>query len=121
MTMDAKLKEESDRLIKEDTLAREKGKMPEQVQARRAVAEQFLEMHMPEDSTTARDALLAEMDYERPIRVINAAGMDVEHPKGTGFLGLGGKPAYVLSKRFPPKLAEDPIYALEYFRAAANR
>jgi hypothetical protein len=97
---------------KDDALARGKGASAEQVEARRRVARLFCEIHFAGEAAAAR---LELVDFVMPVATVNGRGVDVENPKGKGILGMGRKPAYWVSERFPPKVAEDPIYALEYY------
>jgi hypothetical protein len=110
---DAKAK--ADALMKDDTLARSKGNAPEQVEARKRVVKLFCEIHLSDEKPPERDARLAKIDYTQPLFPNNVRGLDVEAPKRAGFMGLGRKPAYIVSAKYPPKTAEDPIYALEYY------
>ena len=103
-------KEKAQAQIADDNLARAKGHSPEQVQARQRVAKIFAEMHLPAD---AHAAGLSAIDYAMPLNTVNGRKVDVNNPK-SGFLGLGRRPAYLVSTRFAPKKPEDPIYALEY-------
>lgn len=100
--------------MSDDTLARNKGNAPEQVEARKRVARLFCELHLPEEAVPARDARLAGIDYALPVATTNARGIDVNNPKA-GFLGMGRKPTYILSAKYPPKTDQDPLYALSCF------
>jgi hypothetical protein len=73
----------------------------------------FCEIHFGKSEGHA--GRLAEVDYALPVATVNGHGVDLVNPKGKEFFGMGRKPAYWVSERFPPKTAEDPIYALEYF------
>jgi len=105
----------ADGWMKDDTLARTKGSLPEQVEARKRVARLFCQIHLPDEKPPERDARLAVIDYTQPLFPNNARGIDINAPKSTGFLGMGRKPAYIVSVKFPPRKPDDPVYALEYF------
>ena len=96
-------------MIADDNLARAKGHSPEQVEARQRVARLFARMHLKDQ------APLAAIDFTQPLTSLNAQKIDVANPKSKGFLGLGNKPAYLVTQNFPPKKPDDPLYALEYF------
>jgi hypothetical protein len=100
---------------KDDTLARTKGKTPEQIEARKRVAALYLELHYPQVKPDEIQNVLAVIDYEMTVSTTNGRYVDLEKPKGTGFMGFGRKPQYLVSKAYPPKEEKDPIYALEYF------
>ena len=108
-------KAKADAWTKDDALARAKGNTPEQIEARKRVAKLFCEIHLPDEKPADRDARLAKIDYTQPLFPNNARGIDVNAPKGTGFLGMGRKPSYLVSVKYPPQKPEDPIYALEYY------
>jgi hypothetical protein len=103
----------------DDALARAKGAAPEQVAARQRVAKLFCEIHFTAESAEVRAGHLASIDYSAPLAPINARTVDPQNPKAKGLFGLGRKPAYLVSARFPPRKPEDPIYALEYFPVKA--
>jgi hypothetical protein len=102
-------KAQADLWNQQHTLARAKGKTPEQVAARREVVELFCRVHLPADPPPTT------IDYQQPIAVINGRTVNTENPKATGFLGLGPKPLYLVSKAIPPKTDQDPIHCLEFF------
>jgi hypothetical protein len=102
----------ADACLKDHDLARAKGQSPEQIQARHRVLKVFCEQHLPSESP---ETFAARVDFSQPLLSTNARGIDLNNPKSKGFLGLGRKPAYLLSQRFPPKTDTDPLYALEYF------
>jgi hypothetical protein len=104
----------ADAWLKQDLVARSKGSSPEQIEARKGVARLFCEMHFPADTPAARDARLAQIDYTQPLSPANGRTVDTGNPKASGFLGMGRKPAYLVSAQFLPKKPEDPIYALQY-------
>jgi hypothetical protein len=108
-------KVKADQLLQDHDLGRAKGQSPEQIAARKRVVEVFLEQHLPEEPAEALATLKAGVDYTQPLVSTNARGIDIAKPKGKGFLGMGRKPAYLLSKRFAPRGESDPMYALEYF------
>jgi hypothetical protein len=101
----------------DDALARSKGATPEHAAARQRVAALFCDTHLPAEPAAARAARLAKIDYASPVVTTNARGVDVSNPRAKGFLGIGRKPAYLLSEKYPPKGPDDPIYALEYLPA----
>jgi hypothetical protein len=105
----------ADGLMKDDALARAKGKTPEQIEARKRVAAVFCELHLSQQKPEEIQALLAAMDYDMTVSTTNGRNVDLENPKGSGFLGLGRKPVYLQSKAYPPADDQHPIYALEYF------
>ena len=109
---DAQAKAEA--MKKDDTLARSKGSAPEQVEARKRVAKLFCEIHFPNDKPEQVEARLAAFDYTQTVTTANGRSKKLEEPRG-GFLGLGRKPSYLVSERFPPKTESDPLYVLEYF------
>ena len=110
-----KAKAKAAQMQNDDKLARAKGSSPEQLIARQHVAAFFREAHCPTDAPEVRAAHLAAIDYGAPVATINGRTVDLQSPRAKGLLGLGRKPAYWVSERFPPKSAEDPIYALEFF------
>jgi hypothetical protein len=105
----------ADALQKDHALALAKGHSPEQIEARKRVYKTFSEQHLPQEKPENIQALAAAIDYTQPLVSMNARGIDVNNPKSKGMLGLGRKPAYLLSQQFPPKTDADPLYALEYF------
>lgn len=105
----------ADRFMKDDQLSRSKGKTPEHIEARKRVAALFCELHLAHETPEAVKSHLDAIDYTMPLGPTNARGIDLEHPKGAGFLGMGRKPAYLASKEFAPKSENEPIYALEYY------
>jgi len=105
----------SDVWLKDDALARAKGAAAPQLAARQRVARLFCDIHLAAETEDARAAHLACIDYAAPVATVNARNIDVQNPRAKGLLGLGRKPAYLVSARFPPQKPEDPIYALEYF------
>ncbi len=109
----------ADALMKDDTLARAKGNTPDQLAARQRVASLFCDIHFPAETAAARAARLATLDYSAPVTNLNGRAVDLQNPRAKGLLGLGRKPAYLVSARFPPQKPEDPIYALEYFPVKA--
>jgi len=111
---EADARAKADAYMKDDALARTKGSSPEQVEARKRVARLFCEIHLPDEKPAERNVRLAGVDYTQPLFPTNARGIDVNAPKG-GFLGLGRKPAYIVSAKLPPKTPDDPVYALEYY------
>jgi len=104
-----------EQLQQDHKLALAKGQSPEQIEARKRVVKVFCEQHLPHEKPDVLQAFAARVDYTQPLVSMNARGIDVQNPKGKGMLGLGRKPAYLLSQQFPPHTAADPIYALEYF------
>jgi hypothetical protein len=102
-------------LQQDHKLALAKGQTPEQIVARKRVVNVFWEQHLPHEKPEALQAFTARVDFTQPLVSMNARGIDVNDPKAKGFLGLGRKPAYLLSRQFPPHTDADPIYALEYF------
>ena len=105
----------ADAWMKDDNLARAKGSTPEQIDARKRVAKLFCDMHLPTEKPPQIDARLAQIDYTQTVTTTNGRQKKLDDPKGTGFLGFGRKPAYLVSTQCPPKTDADPIYALEYF------
>jgi hypothetical protein len=99
----------------DDALARGKGSSPEQVAARQRVTKLFCAIHFAGEAAEATASRLAAVDYQAPVTTINGRTVDVQNPKAKGFLGLGRKPGYWVSEKYPPKGAEEPIYAIEYF------
>jgi hypothetical protein len=106
---------QADAWMRDSALAQAKGSTPDHIAARQRVARLFCEIHLPADAPDARAAHLASIDDSAPVANINGRTVDLQNPKAKGFLGLGRKPAYIVSERFPPQKPEDPIYALEYF------
>jgi hypothetical protein len=105
----------ADQFMKDDQLARTKGDSPEQVEARKRVAALYLEMHYPQESGAEIEKILSVIDYQMTVSTTNGRFVDMENPKGIGFLGFGRKPCYLVSKAYPPHDEQQPIYALEYF------
>ncbi len=105
----------ADALQKDHLLGMAKGHSPDQIAARKRVYKTFCDQHLPNEKPENIQALAARIDYTQPMLSTNARGIDVNNPKSKGLLGLGRKPAYLLSQQFPPKSDSDPIYALEYF------
>jgi hypothetical protein len=101
-------------LQQDHQLALSKGQTPEQIEARKRVVNVFWEQHLPQEKPEVLQSFMARVDYTQPLVSMNARGIDVQNPKGKGLLGLGRKPAYLLSLQFPPHTDTDPIYALEY-------
>ena len=112
---EAEARAKGEQLQKDHSLALAKGQTPEQVEARKRVVKVFFEQHLPAEKPDAVEAFLQSVDCTQPLVSMNARGVDVQNPRGKGLLGLGRKPAYVLSKQFPPHSETDPIYALEYY------
>ena len=108
-----------ERLKKDHALALAKGQTPEQIEARKRVVKVFFEQHLPEEKPEGVEAFLARVDLKEPLVSMNARGIDPQNPKSRGLLGMGRKPAYVLSKQFAPKSESDPVYALEYYPVKA--
>lgn len=106
----AQARKQADAYAADDGLARSKGATPEQVAARQRVVKLFCGIHFVNEPVE-----VAQVDYAEPVRTINGQGQDLQNPKSRGFMGLGRKPAYLVSAKFPPKKPEEPIYALEYF------
>jgi hypothetical protein len=104
---------------KDDALARAKGAGVDQIEARRRVAKLFCDIHFPADSAEVVANRLAFIDYSAPVITINGRAVNLENAKAKGLFGLGRKPAYLVSSRFPPQKPEDPIYVLEYFPVKA--
>jgi hypothetical protein len=102
-------------LQKDHALALAKGQSAEQIEARKRVYKVFCAQHLPKEKPEDVQALAARVDYTQPMVSMNARGIDVNNPKSKGLLGLGRKPAYLVSQQFPPHADTDPIYALEYF------
>lgn len=111
----ADAKAQSDQWMKDDNLARAKGSTPEHIEARKRVAKLFMEMHFDDHSPAVTAPYLAAIDYTLPVTTTNGRIKNLENPKGSGLLGMGRKPAYIQSKRFPPKNDTDPIYVLEFY------
>jgi hypothetical protein len=109
----------SEPLKKDHELALVKGQSPEQIEARKRVVRLFFELHLPDETPDAVEAFLQRVDCTQPLVSMNARGIDVQNPKARGFLGLGRKPAYLLSKRYAPAQDTDPLHALEYYPAQA--
>jgi hypothetical protein len=105
----------ADSLQKDHALALAKGHSPEQIEARNRVYKTFCDQHLPNEKPENMQALAVQIDYTAPMVSMNARGIDVNNPKSKGLLHLGRKPAYLLSRQFPPKTDADPLYALEYF------
>ena len=112
---EAQARAKGEQLQQDHKLALAKGQSPAQIEARKRVVNVFWEQHLPHEKPEALQALTARVDFTQPLVSMNARGLDVNDPKAKGFLGLGRKPAYLLSRQFPPKTDADPIYALEYF------
>src|SRR5512140_3112455 len=93
----------ADALQKDHALALAKGHSPEQIEARKRVYKIFCEQHLPNEKPENIQALAPQIDYTQPVVCMNARGLDVNNPKSKGMLGLGRKPAYLLSQQFPPK------------------
>jgi len=98
-------------------LARAKGATPEHMAARQKVIRTFFGLHLPEKPPAEVEAYLQNVDLRQPVQVVNAAGVDTNAPASGGILGLGRKPQYLVSPRFPPTSPGDPIYALKSFPA----
>lgn len=105
----------SDQLQKDHALALAKGSSPEQIEARHRVVKVFCEQHLPHEKPETLQALYSRVDYTQPLVSMNARGIDVVNPKARGLLGMGRKPAYLLSQQFPSASDTAPVYALEYF------
>ena len=105
----------ADRLQKDHALALAKGSSPEQIEARKRVVKVFCEQHLPHEKPDVLQSFYSRVDHTQPLVSMNARGIDVQNPKSRGFLGIGRKPAYLLSQQFPSRTDTDPIYALEYF------
>ena len=112
---EAQARAKGEQLQQDHKLALAKGQTPEQIEARKRVVNVFWEQHLPHEKPDALQAFSGRVDYTQPLVSMNARGLDVQNPKGKGLLGLGRKPAYLLSQQFPPHTDADPIYALEYF------
>jgi hypothetical protein len=95
-------------------LAMAKGNSAEHTAARRTVIMDFISVHNPKTAENPQPFLVT-VDFASPVRVVNGRDIDMDHPKATGFFGMGRKPAYLRSENMPPKTPEDPVYALEYF------
>lgn len=104
----------SDAAQQDYKLAVNKGSSPDHIDARRRVARTFCEIHFPKETPADLQHRLDAIDYSQTLAVVNARGIDVDNPKRTGFLGIGGKLAYYVGAAIPPKQPGDPIYALEY-------
>jgi hypothetical protein len=104
----------AEQLQQDHKLALAKGQTPAQIEARQRVVNAFCQQHLPQEKPEALQALMARVDCTQPLVSMNARGIDVQNPKAKGLLGLGRKPAYLLSQQFPPQTDADPIYALEY-------
>jgi hypothetical protein len=102
-------------LQKDHALGLAKGPSPEQVEARKRVFKVFCEQHLPGEKPENIQALAAQIDYTQPMVSMNARGIDVNNPQAKGLLGMGRKPAYVISQQFPARSDADPIFALEYY------
>ncbi len=113
--VEAQARAKADGFLKDDTLARAKGKTPEQIAARKRVAATFCQWHLPNEKPEDLQKLYDQIDYDMPVGPTNGRNRDLEHPKGTGLLGMGRKPAFIQSKAFHPHKPDDPIYCLEYF------
>ena len=111
---EADARAKADAWMKDDNLARAKGSSPEQIEARKRVAKLFCEMHFPNITPEQIETRVAPIDYTQTVTTTNGRLKKLDDPKG-GFLGLGRKPAYLVSERCPPKTESDPIYVLEYF------
>ena len=112
---EAQARAQAAKLQQDHKLALSKGQSPAQIEARQRVVNVFWEQHLPHKKPDALQAFAARVDLTQPLVSMNARGLDVNNPKAKGLLGLGRKPAYLLSPQFPPKSDTDPIYALEYF------
>jgi hypothetical protein len=102
----------NDAATKDDALAREKGSTPSHIEARKRVASLFCSTHFPKDAPAVREGRLALIDFTQPLFAVN--GRTIDPNKSAGFLGMGRKPAYLVSEAYPPKKPDDPIYALQY-------
>ncbi len=91
-----------------------KGSSPEHTAARRMTILDFLRFHNPGKAQNPQP-FLATVDFAHPVRIVNGRDTDLEHPKSTGFFGMGKKPSYLQSEKMLPQKDADPIYALEYF------
>lgn len=111
---EAEAQAQADRFTKDDQLARTRGETPEQVEARKRVAALYCELHFPQEPPADIGKILAAIDYQMTVTTLDGRSVDMENPKGIGFLGFGRKPTYLLSKAHPPR-DQQPIYALEYF------
>ncbi|HEY4329746.1 MAG TPA: hypothetical protein VGN88_08415 [Phycisphaerae bacterium] len=108
-------KAKADTMGKDDAQARVKGNTPEQVVARKRMANLFLDAHFSDESPETRQARLARIDFNMPLFTVNGRGLDFDNPKSKGLLGMGRKPSYMVSSKYPPKTPQEPIYALEYY------
>lgn len=104
---------EADELARLHQLAARTGTSAEQQASRRQVVQIFWNAHLPDKTPTEIETYLLSIDISQPVQVINARGLDTSATPTRGFLGLGAKPRYLLSQRFPPQTPDDPVYALK--------
>src|SRR2546423_1120519 len=82
----------ADACARDDALARGKGASPEQAAARKRVAALFCQCHLPAETSDAVQAILQAIDCAQPVTTTNGRMVNLENPKGRGFLGMGNKP-----------------------------
>ena len=97
-------------------LAAARGRTAEHIAARKAVIATFFQCHLPKKKEQAA-AYVQRVDLNRPVLVVNAAGIDTAAAPSRGMLGLGQRPQFLVSEAVPPRDAGGPVYALRSFPA----